>query len=233
MCPPAENARPSSTPSNNPSTPPSCVPDDPRAKAAYTLAATKLNTDLLNHSLRVFLYAKSAAAKESSVWASDPEKLPLLFVSCILHDIGCASDYDGPERFEVQGADAAAALLRDVKVSSQKESADTDIHEVWQGIAIHTSPQIAEKISPFAKFVRTGVLTDFGGFEDVEGVKEMKREREAEFPRLNIEKVLSDTVAEQGVRQRSKAPPGTWPWMLVKSKLENPEWKGVNKAFVG
>ncbi|KAK2758006.1 hypothetical protein FQN54_004412 [Arachnomyces sp. PD_36] len=230
MCPHSGNPGPTTGKVADPTSIPSCVPSDPRAQSAYTLAATKLPVDILNHSVRVYLYAKWVASKSSSPWASDPGKLPLLFVSCVLHDIGCAPEYDGEQRFEVEGADVAAKHLRDWSEKGKKTE-DSDIHEVWQGIALHTSPHIAERISPFAKFVRTGVLIDFGRPLDLEGIQEEKKSGEEKFPRLNIEKVLSDTVAEQGVRQRQKAPPGTWPGMLVQSKLDNPGWTGVNKAF--
>lgn len=149
-------------------------------------------------------------------------------MACILHDIGCASEYDGEQRFEVEGADVAVEHLREC---SEKKTEESDIHEVWQGIALHTSPHIAERMSPFTKFVRIGVQIDFGKYLQVEGFEDLKKDGENLFPRLNIEKVLADVVAEQGVRQSGKAPPGTWPGMLLRSKLENPEWEGVNKAF--
>lgn len=226
MCP-TSGIPSTSTNTSDPTSIP-CVPSDPRSESAYTLAASKLPTDILNHSLRVYLYAKWVASQASSTWASDPEKLPLLFVSCILHDIGCASEYDGEQRFEVEGADVAAKHLREC---SEKKTEESDIHEVWQGIALHTSPHIAERMSPFTKFVRMGVQIDFGGYQELEGLERVKKDGEELFPRLEIEKVLGDVVAEQGVRRVGKAPPGSWPGLLLRSKLENPEWLGVNKAF--
>ena len=43
--------------------------------------------------------------------------------------------------------------------------------------------------------------------------------------------MLGDVVAEQGVRAREKAPKVSWPGNLLRAKLEEPEWEGVNKGF--
>lgn len=59
---------------------------------------------------------------------------------------------------------------------------------------------------------------------------------EALFPRGVVEKVLGDCVAgqaerRQGERRSMKAPAVSWPWNLLRSRLENPGWEGVNKGF--
>lgn len=51
------------------------------------------------------------------------------------------------------------------------------------------------------------------------------------YPRGEIEKTLSDTVVEQAIKQRSRAPPATWPGALLRFKDENPNWTGINKEF--
>ena len=59
---------------------------------------------------------------------------------------------------------------------------------------------------------------------------------EALLPRGEIEKVLGDCVAGQaerreGKERKAKAPAVSWPWNLLRCKLEESEWKGVNKGF--
>ncbi|KAB8228963.1 uncharacterized protein BDW43DRAFT_289875 [Aspergillus alliaceus] len=202
---------------------PKCIPDDELSQGAYTLARSHLPPPILNHSVRVFLLADWVAQREQSEWAS-ADRRSLLCVACILHDIGCAREFDGPQRFEVEGADAAADYLR------QHKTPDADVREIWQAIALHTSPGIAERISSLARLVRQAVLTDFG--------KELDKERhgarctaEELFPRLGIEKLLGDTVVDQALRQPEKAPAASWPGILLRAKREFPEWDGVNKAF--
>ncbi|KAA8650154.1 hypothetical protein EYZ11_010603 [Aspergillus tanneri] len=187
------------------------------------MAQSYLPLPILNHSIRVFLLADFLAQREQSEWAT-PARRSLLFVACILHDIGCATQLDGPQRFEVEGADAAANYLR------QHNIVESDIHEVWQAIALHTSAGIAERISPLARLVRQAVLTDFGSQLDKER-QDARSSAEDSFPRLGIEKILGDVVVGQALRQPEKAPPASWPGILLRAKKESPEWDGVNKAF--
>jgi len=200
--------------------PPECVPLDPMCVAAHRFAQTNLPVAIVNHALRVFIYAKTLAERDDTQWLS-PSKLRILFVACMLHDVGCASRLNGPERFEVEGADAADSLLRDFNVP------DTAAHDVWQAIALHTSPGIAERIGPLPRLLRLAVLIDFGQRIDVD----VRDTTENMLPRLDIEKVLGDTVVEQALKERGKAPAASWPGILVRAKLENPEWDGVNMAF--
>lgn len=226
MCPPLDSTKAITHLSPRPSanaTVPRCIPSDPIAQGAYHLARNALPPSILNHSIRVFLSAEWLAQREKSPWATS-DRVPLLAVACLLHDIGCASQFEGTERFEVEGADVAANHL------GHHDIAPEDVHEVWQAIALHTSPGIAERISPCARLVRQAVLLDFGSQLDQEQLA-FRHSIEDEFPRLEIEKVLGDVVVEQALRHPSKAPPASWPGVLLRAKKENPGWTGVNKAF--
>jgi len=213
--------------------------------SAFQLAHANLPLAILNHSLRVFIYATRLASQHRfSIYdqeePSHPGKHPLLFVACILHDIGCASRFNGTQRFEVEGADAAKAHV----LSFYGRGAEVDAHAVWIAIACHASPHIAEKVSPLAYLARVAVLFDFhamgslsgqapggwGGPEEVLG-EELRREVEELFPRLDPEKVLGDAVVDQARGQRFKAPAASWPGVLLRAAEEEPGWAGVNKAF--
>lgn len=247
MCPPsafghvdtvsAESS--TSTSETTPDLPPNCVPQDTLSLGAFELARSSLPLAILNHSIRVYLYAKWIAEHERSPWAAD-DRLPLLFVACILHDVGCTSRFDGPQRFEVEGADAAASFLQQFNIST------ADVHEVWQAIALHTSPQIAERVSSLARLVRASVLLDFNElnakagkllFDSISepngtiGAEVMRGTIEQAYPRLEPEKVLGDAVVAQALQQRGKAPASSWPGIMLKAALDEPEWKGINKAF--
>ena len=234
MCPPSSFDFHSSTPNPLASTldPSDLLSQSPLCNTAYEDVQKTLPPAIFNHSLRVYHYARALAKLTNSEWLSS-DRLPLLFIACLFHDMGCMID-DRPERFEVCGADAAATHLGKFDVS------DVDIHEVWTAIACHTSPGIGERITPLARLVRLAPLLDFGALgsnpwitdEERKTDEEIdKRSVELRYPRLNIEKVLGDTVAEQGARQPTKAPPHSWAGILVRAAKEEPEWKGVNKAF--
>lgn len=204
---------------------PSCVPADPLSRAAYNHVKQHLHPLTLNHSLRVFLYMIELSKRDGTYW-HDERHLPLLFVSAMFHDFGTTELCNGPERFEVEGADAALAFLASKGVSSEQA------HEIWIAIACHTSAGIGERISPLAKLQRHGPLVDFKRPDVLALLDEaLVQQNEASFPRGEIEKVLSDTVVEQALNQRSRAPAATWPGALLRFKDENPDWQGVNKEF--
>ncbi|KAK4548767.1 hypothetical protein LTR36_008540 [Oleoguttula mirabilis] len=230
MCPRSSGPATISTSSPNSATSeittPDCVPTDTISRVAYSYASTALHPAILHHSLRVFLYARTLAQREHPIWSS-PDRLALLFAACIYHDIGTVCGADSPQRFEVEGADLAAQNLRSANVPEH------DVHEVWVAIAVHTSPHIAERISPLARLVRLAVLVDF---KVAVQVKDFPTEAEVEvnealFPRLDAAKVLGDAVVAQTVRRPEKAPSASWPSVLLRSRVENPGWEGVNKAF--
>lgn len=159
------------------------------------------------------------------------ERLHLLFTAAILHDIGTCDAHNGDQRFEVEGADAAFHFLKSHGVS------EADAHDVWTAIAVHTSPGIAEKISPLSRLVRMGVAMDFKRPAALRlSVESEIKAVEEEFPRGEIEKVLGDAVVGQVIGREegvvaAKAPPSSWPGGLVRWKKENMEANGLNGAF--
>ena len=212
------------------------IPEGETSHGAFRLARDSLSEPILNHSLRVYLIAKGLAEKEGSIWAT-PAKLPLLFVAAICHDLGASELYDGEQRFEVEGADAAKAHLLS-RGTSEEHS-----HSVWTAIAVHTSPGIAERIDPLSRLIRLGVLVDFSASKRAEmEACDYCSEIERHFPRLEVEKALADAVVKQAGKiegsvdsktwpNTQKHPSASWPGILLRAHVENPGWDGVNPAF--
>ncbi|KAK3053890.1 hypothetical protein LTR09_005170 [Extremus antarcticus] len=210
---------------NIPTEVPAYVPADTLSQAAYDVARSNLHPTILNHSLRTFIYALSVSEQEKLGW-HEPDRLPLLFTAAIFHDMGTTDICDGPQRFEVEGADAAVSFLRGHDVPEE------DRKEVWLAIGLHTCSGIAERATTMSRSIRQGVLIDFkrpAVLKLVDPVLIDKVERI--FSRGEPEKILGDAVVEQALRQPSKAPSATWPGQLTRSRRENPEWQGVNKEF--
>jgi HD superfamily phosphohydrolase YqeK len=228
MCPPSDLATTTSrsAPSLIPLNMESMIPQTEVSTAAYAHAASLLHPSILNHSIRVYLYAKALASHTASKYSTNTSQHDLLFTACIFHDIGTTPTYDGPQRFEVEGADAAVQHLLQYGVS------EANAHEVWIAIACHTSPGIAERIGDLSRIVRIAVITDFGRKSAVLNVLEpLRKELEARFERGGIEKVLGDAVVEQAKSRPEKAPKVSWPHAMVTAWEAEPEWDGVNKAF--
>jgi HD superfamily phosphodiesterase len=84
------------------------VTDTALVRDAVELARTSLEPYLFNHSMRSWLFG--ILLSEHAERPPDPE---LLAVSAVLHDLGLADRYTAEERFEVDGANAARAFLKD------------------------------------------------------------------------------------------------------------------------
>jgi hypothetical protein len=208
------------------------VPGNHICTTTTLLAYKALPRPIFNHSVRVFLLAKWLAAKEQMVVDET-----LLFVACICHDLGASDLYNGKQRFEVEGADAASDVMQDESYN------DADRHKVWTAIALHTSSGIAERIDPFTRLVRLGVKMDFSpAVRDAQEATAYAKEIEEFMPRFEVEKVLADAVVNQATKipdtvdnktwpDSEKHPKASWPGILLRAHIENPGWNGVNYAF--
>ncbi|TDK39241.1 HD domain-containing protein [Rhizobium deserti] len=129
------------------------VPDSAMARAA-TEVVRDTETDLLyHHSRRVFLFG--ALTGERNKLKYDPE---LLYVGAMFHDMGLMDSYaSDTERFEVDGANAARDFLKAYDV------AERDIDDVWDSIALHTTPGIPQHKRPTVALVTAGVEMDVLG----------------------------------------------------------------------
>ncbi|KAH0343243.1 metal dependent phosphohydrolase, partial [Aureobasidium melanogenum] len=222
-----------STPLNKPDLPLGITPHIPNttlSASALSFAYANLPLPVFNHSLRVFLLAKHLISHENTStkhYLSLPD-LDLLFTACLFHDMGVCDLCNGSQRFEVEGADAATDFLSSHHIAQEK------CKDVWTAIALHTSPGIAERISPLARVVRIAVLMDFGSpLRDEFAAREYCDEIEEILPRLGVEKCLGDAVVRQAVEKPGKAPAVSWPNALLKAHLEDPDFDGVNPEFFG
>ena len=159
-----------------------------------------------------------------------------MFVASMFHDLGACDNFNGDERFEVCGADAARRFMESEETSMDESAGD----DVWTAIACHTSPGIAENVAPLARIIRLAVLCDFDrvGVRQEMGVVGMVPEFEGKLPRWGIEKVLGDMVVKQITRKderdrAKKAPGNSWPGNLWRGYVEMREkgLEGVNIYF--
>lgn len=226
------------------------VPNHPACVEALTIAKASLPASILYHSFRVYMYAQAflrifqdsdippkspnlnGDASPSSSNGCDSKTPPhVLFVACILHDVGTSQDHDAvPERFEVVGADVAARVLRKHGIS------EAAIRDAWLAMSLHTSPGIAERLGGTVRALRLAVRADFGSYpvpapDTLPGGAETMNMIRWKLPRLEIEKDLGDAVVRQAMMDPLKAPGASWPGDLLKAKRAEPAWDGMNKAF--
>jgi putative intracellular protease/amidase len=186
------------------------LPDGPLAVLADSLARDSEPDYLYNHSVRSYLFARIAASERGLVAGRDFDQT-LLFLSCVLHDIGLTEAADRGSRFEVDGADAAVQLL--CANGLDREKADI----VWQAIALHTSAGIAERRAPEVALTRAGIGIDFG--RDAHIVDEQDAVAiHQRYPRLEIARNLTDAIVSQARGRPNKAPAYSLPGGLLEER---------------
>jgi hypothetical protein len=155
------------------------VTDTSLVRDAIELARSASEPYLFNHVMRSWLFG--ILLSEGVEPAPDPE---LLAVSTVLHDLGLTDRHTAEERFEVDGANAARAFLKDRGISTPQ------IQVVWDAIALHTTRSIALHKEPEVAMTHSGIAVDaIGvGLERIPVVKQ--RAILAEFPRLALKNRL-------------------------------------------
>lgn len=129
------------------------IPDSAMAKAATELVRDTETDLLFHHSSRVFLFGALTGERKQLKYDAE-----LLYIGAMFHDMGImdqyASDHD---RFEVDGANAARDFLSAYDVSER------GVDDVWDSIALHTTPGIPQHKRPTVALVTAGVEMDVLG----------------------------------------------------------------------
>ncbi|MEX6689422.1 HD domain-containing protein [Danxiaibacter flavus] len=156
--------------------------------SAMTSQATELLREygselLYNHSLRTFLFAALNGQQNNIQFDTE-----LLYVSAVFHDLGLTSHYRSEDkRFEVDGANAARDFLSGHGVSPQM------LQLVWDAIALHTSPGIAEYKEPEVALLNYGVALDVVGKGYEKLLESDRHEILGQFPRDGFKKNIIPT----------------------------------------
>ena len=153
------------------------VVDTPLVHDAIELARSASEPYLFNHAMRSWLFGVLVA--EGARPAPDPE---LLAVPGILHDLGLTDRYSAQERFEVDGANAARAFLKERGIPAHH------IQVVWDAIALHTTRSIALHKEPEVAMTHSGIAVDVIGAGLDRIPQDKVRAILAEFPRLLMKK---------------------------------------------
>ena len=159
------------------------VPDTPLISRAIDFARERSEPYLFNHVMRSWLFAAIIAQRKQL--AHDGE---VLAVTTILHDLGLAEGFDGPLRFEVEGANAARSFVRGEGMDDRRAQL------VWDGVALNSTVSIALYKEPEIALATMGIGLDWGGFgyealteTEVAGIVEA-------FPRLGMKERFTQAV---------------------------------------
>ena len=152
------------------------IPDSLLAKEATDILREHSTEVLINHSLRVYLFAAEQGRQQKLRF--DPE---LLYVAAAFHDLGLIKKFSSPnERFEVDGANAVRQFLTTHNVPEEQ------IETAWQAIALHTTPGVTHYMRPEVALLYSGVGLDVLGKGFDQFPSELRDEIVTRYPRKHF-----------------------------------------------
>jgi hypothetical protein len=168
------------------------VVDSEIARAATELSRSFSPPYLFNHAARTFLFASLVGRALKQTFDEE-----LLYLACILHDLGLTERFEGDLPFEIQGAEVAKHFLQEQAYSRERSAI------VWDGIAMHAS-RIGQFKQPEIALVGEGAGADVLGPDFTLIKKSDVDEILRAFPRLKFKDAFVKTCADV-VRKHPRA----------------------------
>jgi hypothetical protein len=151
------------------------VPDSPLVRAVIEHAQRLSEPFLFNHVMRSWLFAETIGRIKGVDYDHE-----VVAIGTILHDIGLTAGVSGPNRFEVNGADAALAFIKNEHLSDRRAQL------IWDLVALNSTPSLALHKEPEVAVGTMGIGLDYGGF-GAEALRAGDLERIlSAFPRLGM-----------------------------------------------
>ena len=192
------------------------IPDSQMARAATQLVRDTETELLFNHSRRVFLFGALAGQRKQLQFDAE-----LLYIGAMFHDMGLQAPYSSKhDRFEVDGANAAQDFLRGYGVDEYA------IEQVWDAIALHTTPGIAQYKKPVVALVTAGVEMDVLGLAYNEFSVEQRNAVISAHPReANFKEGIIDAFAQGTIHKPASTFGNVKADVLA---LKDPTYKRIN-----
>ncbi|MFJ1461472.1 HD domain-containing protein [Nocardia sp. N2S4-5] len=173
------------------------LPATPIAEAALAAVRTSVAEPIINHSIRSFLFAE-LLVRHDDLAAEPGYDRDLVFAATVMHDLGTGTGAPGQARFEVEGADLAAQVLTDIGLPAAA------VDRVWEAVAFHTSPGIAERRGLLAYLTAEGSKMDIGFNAHVTAAQQAAIH--AAYPRNHMVQTLVDAVVRHANLSDTAAP---------------------------
>ncbi|KOX10277.1 damage-inducible protein [Nocardiopsis sp. NRRL B-16309] len=197
------------------------------ASNAIRFVREAVHPAVYNHSMRTYLYGRFLGERKGLRPDLDYDD-ELLFLGCVLHDVGLSPEGDGDQRFDIDGADLAARFLTERGVAADR------VEVVWDAIALHLCFDVAARKRPEIALVTAGAGYDLGlsGPDLPDGYADRVH---AVLPRLHAGAVLYDGIVDQALTKPHKAPPFSLPGEFVRQRTgqEWPTWRQLMDAAPG
>src|SRR6185312_4952185 len=105
------------------------VPDGPLITAVIEYAQRLSEPYLFNHAMRSWLFAEAIGRIKALQYDHE-----VVAIGAILHDIGLTPSVSGPNRFEVNGANAAVSFIKGRGLSDRRSQL------IWDLVALNSTP---------------------------------------------------------------------------------------------
>jgi len=158
------------------------VIDTPLVTRALELARTHSEPFLFNHAVRSWLFAVRLGQLQGI--ANDAE---VVAIGTVLHDLGLTNSFQGPKRFEIEGAEAARTFAREQGLDDRR------LQLIWDSVALNSTPSIGLYKEAEVALCTAGIGVEFGFQYDRIPPDEMKSIL-VEFPRLEMKRCFADSV---------------------------------------
>ncbi|CAD6532824.1 HD domain-containing protein [Paraburkholderia sabiae] len=175
------------------------IPDSALARAAFEHVRGIESELLLQHALRTFLFAALTGFREALDFDAD-----LLYVGALFHNVGLNLRFSrSPNRFEIDSANEAREFLRAHGVD------EFAAEDVWNAIALHTTPGIPDHMSALVTLVSAGVQMDVRGARYYEFTAQQRDAIVHAFPRERGFKTRLIEAYARGMEHRPETTFGT------------------------
>jgi hypothetical protein len=161
------------------------VPDGPLITAVIEHAQRLSEPYLFNHAMRSWLFAEAMGGLKGIDYDRE-----VVAIGTILHDIGLTASVSGPNRFEVNGADAALSFIKGKGLSDRRAQL------IWDLVALNSTPSLALHKEPEVAVGTMGIGLDYSGF-GVEALPTVDVEHILNaFPRLRMKQRFAEACCQ-------------------------------------
>ncbi|BAB48453.1 hypothetical protein [Mesorhizobium japonicum] len=156
------------------------VPDTTIVARTLDYARLEYEPYLFNHVVRSWLFAVRIAQLRNI--DHDAE---VVAVGTLLHDVTLNERFDGPRRFEVEGADLARVFAREGGVDERRAQL------IWDSVALNSTPSIGLYKEAEVALCTAGIGLDVIGFQYERIPSEEIARIVQEYPRLNMKRRMT------------------------------------------
>lgn len=160
-------------------------PDTAVCIAAMELARDHSPPFLFNHVMRTFAFGREAGSMQGAQYDEE-----MVFLGSMLHDLGLVDTFMREDRFEIDGADAAADFL------SRQGYSDKKVAVIWDAIALHTTLGVPQRKQPEIALLQLGAGIDVGAIPRSLITPESVEIILSEFPRLGFKQAFLEAMGQ-------------------------------------